>query len=157
MADPTDEWPAIRRFHLQGSCRARDVERELHLEPHASNGKIAVFSPPTYATAHAILNARAFKVIGVDAYQDLAQSDGRRPPSWHALLTVGKVGWNCQTQGDSWTFLAHAAFKQKNGSLWDIAHRVSHQLRVCECASGACDRCRTCRLLRKRTSLVTWL
>lgn len=33
------------------------------------------------------------------------------------------------TSGDD---LAHAAIKRKNGELWDVAHRISHQLHVCD-------------------------
>ena len=39
--------------------------------------------------------------------------------------------WPCEEEVDTWSEIGHAAFTRNNGRLWDIASRVSHQLRVC--------------------------
>src|SRR5690606_22337761 len=41
-------------------------------------------------------------------------------------------GWHCFNQADIWSHIAHAAIKQNNGLLWDVAQRISHLLRVCD-------------------------
>lgn len=44
----------------------------------------------------------------------------------------GTQAWPCAEQADQWSFIAHSAFRQSNGQLWDVASRISHQLRVCD-------------------------
>lgn len=125
-------WPAVRSIHLQGGCRSNDVENMLQLEPVASNGEIASFQTPGYAAAYGLLSKAGFQIIGVDFYTEVEQADGRRLPSWRAYRHIGSTNWPCAEQADTWSFLAHSAIREKNGLLWDVASRISHQLRTCD-------------------------
>ncbi len=132
MTDQAGELPPIRAIHLQGGCRAHDVGNLLHLEPRASNGGVATYEPPSYGGAYKVLHNRGLQVVGVDFYEDLEQAQGRLPPKWRSLHLTGVPGWHCAKQADVWSFLAHSAIKQSNGLLWDVASRISQQLRVCD-------------------------
>jgi hypothetical protein len=129
---PSDRGPA-RCIHLDGGCRALDAQNDkLQLDPAASNGKTAVISLPSYHAAYAVLQKAGLKVVGVDLYCAPEQTDGRRLPDWRGYYPVGTSLWPCAEQADHWSFIAHAAFQQEQGPLWDVASRVSHQLRTCD-------------------------
>lgn len=132
MGDDGSSWPAVRSIHLQGGCRSNDVENMLHLDPVASNGQIASFQTPGYAAAYGLLIKAGFQIIGVDFYMEVEQADGRRLPGWRAYHHIGSTSWPCAEGADTWSFLAHSAIREKNGLLWDVASRISHQLRTCD-------------------------
>lgn len=102
------------------------------MEPYASNSKIASFPLPNYASAYALLAEAGFRTIGADMYTQVEQADGRYLPVWRAYHRSGRSSWPCAEQADEWSFLAHAAIKGKNGLLWDVASRITHQLRTCD-------------------------
>lgn len=130
---PNPEWKAVRCVHLQGGSRAvNGLDPTVQFEAAASNGKVASFETPTYHGLFPLLRRMGFVVVGCDFFFDLAQTDGRRVPDWRAYHVIDRSSWPCAEQADQWSFLAHSAIKQKNGELWDIARRVSNQLRTCD-------------------------
>lgn len=69
-------------------------------------------------------------VIGVDFYSHAGEINGEVPPDWrvfHAHLTSP---WSCANIGMRWSHIGHAAYKRKDGKLWDLASLISHQIRV---------------------------
>jgi hypothetical protein len=126
------EAPAVRSIHLQGGGRANDVGGLLQLELLASNGRHAELIPPSFHHAYGALRRAGFLVVGADFFFEIEQADGRRLPSWRAHHSFRGTSWPCAEQADKWSFIAHSAIRQKNGLLWDVATRVSHQLRACD-------------------------
>jgi hypothetical protein len=130
VIDP--EWKAVRSVHLQGGCRAfNGLNNSVELQPRASNGKIAAIVTPTYHGLFPILAQAGFSVIGADFYFDRDQTDGRRLPEWRAYNALPGSLWPTIDQADQFSFIAHAAIKDKNGELWDIARRITYLLRTC--------------------------
>lgn len=105
---------------------------QLELEPAASNGQIACLFSPNYPQSYELLRKYGLQTLGVDFYLDVAQADGRRLPSWRSYHHIGSTSWPCAEQAETWSFIAHGAFQEKNGLLWDVASRIRHQLRVCD-------------------------
>lgn len=132
VADSEKKMTAVRSIHLQGGCRANDTDLGLRLEQEASNGKIAQFALESWHHAYGRLRAAGFAVIGADFYVDVDQFDGIRPPEWRAHHRLRSTRWPCADQADQWSFIARSAVKVGNGPLWDVASRVSHQLRTCD-------------------------
>ncbi len=54
------------------------------------------------------------------------------PPEWRSINPTAYPPWLCTDQGHNWSFIANAAFIQKDGLFYDIASRISHQIRACE-------------------------
>jgi hypothetical protein len=130
VANP--EWKAVRSVHLQGGCRAfNGLNNSVELRPIASNGKTAAIATPTYPALFGILEQAGFLVIGTDFYFGPEQTDGRRLPEWRSYNVVAGSVWPCIDQADKFSFIAHAAIKNKNGELWDVARRITYLLRTC--------------------------
>lgn len=129
--EPLRPDPAIRSIHLQGGCRANDV-KGWSLSCSHPNGEVAQLTAANFYHAYAALRDAGFLIIGADFYFELEQVDGRRLPSWRAYHRVGATSWPCAEQADQWSFIAHSAFRVQNGLLWDVASRVSYQMRVCD-------------------------
>lgn len=128
----SSEAPAVRSIHLQGGCRANDIGERLQLELIASNGRHAELIPPSFHHAYGVLRRAGFLIVGADFFFEIEQADGRRLPSWQAHHPIRGTSWPCADQADKWSFIAHSAIRQKNGLLWDVATRISHQLRSCD-------------------------
>ncbi len=132
MSATSSEAPAVRSIHLQGGCRANDVGGRLQLELLASNGRHAEVIPPSFHHAYGVLRRAGFLIVGADFFFEIEQADGRRLPSWRAHHPIRGTSWPCADQADKWSSIAHSAIRQKNGLLWDVATRISHQLRTCD-------------------------
>jgi hypothetical protein len=126
------EWNAVRSVHLQGGCRGfSGLPNSVELQPLASNGKIAAIAIPNYHALFSILTQAGFSVIGADFYFDREQTDGRRIPEWRVYNAQPGTLWPCIDQAHQFSFIAHAAIKDKNGELWDVARRITYLLRTC--------------------------
>lgn len=128
-----EELPSLRCFHLQGGCRAHhNTPGWLRLEPHAVDVSEQRLPNTRYELAISDLQQAGLNVIGADFYTDREQCVGIRLPDWRARLSKTTSGWLCAEQSDLWSHIAYAAVKQANGPLWDVASRISYQLRVCD-------------------------
>jgi hypothetical protein len=129
---PDNNIPAVRVFHLQGGCRAHDQSPHLiRIVPIASNGMSASFQTPSFQASYAILHSAGFRVLGVDFYTEQEQLQWLRLPDWRVYHRIGATSWPSAEQADKWSRIAHGAFKAGKGVLWDVASRISYQLRAC--------------------------
>jgi len=125
----------VHCFHLGGGGRALETpSHTLELIPPLSHGARATLPLPGFHAAYAVLEQTGLHVVGIDLYSAPEQADGRQPPDWRAyhLSDASESPWPCADQAAKWSFIAHAAFQEKQGALWDVASRVRHQLRTCE-------------------------
>lgn len=128
MSTAQDEWRAGRIFHLSGGVRAINVEGpKIVFEPHTVAGKICQAQGKSYASTYGDLRKMGFQVLGVDFYSHLWEVEGKTPPDWR----VYEKGWESWQQGQAWSQLANSGFQTKNGYLWDLAGRISQQMRIC--------------------------
>lgn len=44
---------------------------------------------------------------------------------------MAQYHWPSEDEAQRWSQIGHAAFSRNDGRLWDVASRISHQLRVC--------------------------
>jgi hypothetical protein len=106
--------------------------QQLFIDPIPLEQKSAGFETTNYTAAYQVLAALNLPIVGVDFVEEERQLDGRRPPSWRAYHRSAKTTWPCVEQADQWSFIAHAAIQRGNGLLWDVARRISSQLRTCD-------------------------
>jgi hypothetical protein len=132
LEQPQSKAPAVRSFHLQGGCRSNDVGGRLRFILPTSNGKLLELTTPSFHHAYGTLRKAGFLIVGADFYFGVDQTDGRRLPDWRAHHPIQGTSWPCADQADKWAHVAHAAIRRKNGLLWDVATRVSRQLRTCD-------------------------
>ena len=52
------------------------------------------------------------------------------PTNWRTYHPWQDTVWPCRDEIDRWAQIGYAASKTKNVKLWDVARRISHQLRV---------------------------
>lgn len=125
--------PALRCIHLLGGCRAHHYAGNwIRLEPLALDVSELIVEVSEYAAAYAALHRIGLPVIGVDFYSDPAQVQDIRPPDWRSYLQSANTSWLCAAQADAWSQIAYGAVRQTRGHFWDVASRVSYQLRACQ-------------------------
>ncbi|MGY8810839.1 MAG: hypothetical protein ACKVK5_07365 [Pseudomonadales bacterium] len=127
------EWqPVLREVHLYGGGRALNcLNSTVDITPKTVNGKHARVKLKNFGGLYSDLIKLGLNIVGCDFFTSTESAEGSRPPEWRSRNVIGPA-WLCTDQGNEWSFIAHAAFKQKNGLLYDIASRISHQLRACE-------------------------
>jgi hypothetical protein len=129
VSNPIDPWPSSRLFHLTGGVRAYNLEGpETDFEPMVLGDKVCKIRVPNYASAYKHIESLGVQVIGVDFYTHALELKGEAPPHWR----VFSRGWPTATQAQQWAEISHAAFEEKNGHLWDLASRISQQVRTCD-------------------------
>jgi hypothetical protein len=104
----------------------------IQLEPHAPDGSELILPVAEYGAAYTALRDAALGVIGVDMYTATEQANRCRLPDWRSYTRYKGTSWLCAEQADYWSKLAHGAIREGSGRLWDVASRISNQLRVCE-------------------------
>lgn len=126
------EWPAARLIHLSGGCRAiNNPGPTVDLHPAALNGKNARIDLKEYGAIYADLESLGLPIVGVDFYSHVMEVEGRVPPNWRPYHKSPISVWSCQETGQKWRRISLGAHQRKNGRLWDLASRISHQSRVC--------------------------
>jgi len=134
MAETIDKPKALRIIHLPGGCRAvNGFDQNVIFEPDALNGKKAGFITKTYGQIFSDLESLNLKLIGVDFYSHSLEFEGITPPNWRSFHRCPETVsvWQSEDETQRWSQIGHAAFSRNNTRLWDIASRISHQLRVC--------------------------
>ena len=129
-ATVTEEWPAIRNFHLVGGVRALSLPgRKLTLECPVLSGKTAAFSLRNYADVYGVLDAVKLELLGVDFISHVLEASGQMPPDWQPWCAARS--WSCKDAANEWARIAHGARDANNAHAYDLSRRVSHQIRVC--------------------------
>lgn len=133
MAIASSNTDFLHRIHLEGgvslySQRGDDLEFVFGTEGVELHGLTA---PPS-ASIWEIALRMGLRIVGVDTFQTVEQRQGIDPPTWQALDARTGLHARTQTVSDAWSFIAHAGFRQKKARLFDLASRLSHQLRTCE-------------------------
>src|SRR5471032_1569332 len=128
------QWQAVVRVvHLQGGCRALNgMNPQVAFEPDLLNGGRLGLTLPAFNSLFRQISDLGVAVIGCDFLTSAAEAEGYAPPQWRSFNGASDNARTCAYQGDHWSFIANGAFKNGLGLLWDIAGRVSHQLRACD-------------------------
>ncbi|MBS7558355.1 hypothetical protein KHO49_08255 [Pseudomonas sp. RC4D1] len=128
------EWqPVLRELHLYGGGRILNgMDQKADLRPSAMNGKSATLTIKSYGSFYADVKALGFQIVGCDFFHTEEQAKSFVPPEWRSINPAASPTWICTDQGHNWSFIANAAFLKKNGLFYDIASRISHQIRACE-------------------------
>lgn len=129
MDEKSDPWPSSRLFHLTGGVRAYNLEGpDIDFEPLVVGGKKCVIHVKDYASAFGHIQRLGLKIVGVDYYTHSGELRGEAPPSWRYF----NQGWPTWELGQKWAQISHAGFNRKAGRLWDLASRLSQQVRTCD-------------------------
>lgn len=128
----SEEWPTARVVHIKGGIRAvNKYGPPVHLHPEALNNKLATFETRSYGSLFNSLETRQLPIIGVEFYTYSHQFEGTALPEWRVFSRDASTVWGNEEGSQLWSNIGTGAHKEKNGRLWDVASRVSHQLGVC--------------------------
>ncbi|MBQ1767327.1 MAG: hypothetical protein IIZ92_31105, partial [Aquincola sp.] len=124
-------WLAARTVHFPGGCRAfNGFDPLLEFEPALVGGRRIRSTVRTYPSLYADLKALDLAPIGVDFISSPRDLQMAAPANWRSFHPWPDTVWPCQDEADKWAQIGHAGAKIEDSGLWDIARRVSHQLRV---------------------------
>lgn len=132
MRTPHPEWLAARVVHLTGGCRAyNDFDPLLEFEPALASGQKVRMNIREYKSLYADLKRADLAAIGYDFITNSLEAKSLVPTNWRTFHPWPGSVWPCQDEIDRWSHIGYAGSKANDPKLWDIARRVSHQLRVC--------------------------
>jgi hypothetical protein len=125
-------WPAARNVHLLGGARAfNGLDPQVVFTPSVQPGGAFAITLAHYHSIHSRLGELGVTAIGFD-FITSSEAEGLLPTNWRPFLPLGgNVLWPCNDQVAAWAHIAHAAYEANDPRLWDLARRLSHQLRVC--------------------------
>lgn len=128
------DWlPVLRELHLYGGGRVfNGMDQKADLSPNAMNGKSACFNIKSFESLYSDVKRLGLQIVGCDFFHTEDQVKSFAPPEWRSLNPAAAPLWLCTDQGHNWSFIANSAFLQKDGLFYDIASRISHQIRACE-------------------------
>lgn len=127
------EWLAARTVHLIGGCRAfNGFDPTVKFFPRTLDGPVMTIRSARYRALYADLERLDVAPIGFEFLTNSLEAKGLVPTNWRTYhpWERGKV-WPCNDQMDLWVQVAYAASEMGDAVLWDLARRISHQLRVC--------------------------
>ncbi|MGQ3319112.1 hypothetical protein ACT4MW_07200 [Pseudomonas brassicacearum subsp. neoaurantiaca] len=123
------EWLAAREVHISGGIRVLSYGGSCNfLYPGDMTGEKKAIQIQTYTSLFSDIRRLGLEVVGCDFFTG-PHSHAR--PEWRIKSSLGS-DWLTWDQGRDWSFIAHGAFKKGDSKLYDIATRISHQLRSCE-------------------------
>ena len=127
------EWLAARTVHLVGGCRAfNGFDPIVEFFPRTLDGQMLRIQSKHYGSLYADLKSLDVAPIGFEFLTNSLEAKGLVPKNWRTFHPWGgKNVWPCNDQMDAWAQIAYAASEESNAVLWDLARRISHQLRVC--------------------------
>lgn len=90
------------------------------------------FDSRRYDSLYSELSSLEIAPIGFEFITNSLEAKGLMPTNWRTYhpWEKNKV-WPCNDEMDKWAQIAYAASEINDAALWDIARRISHQLRVC--------------------------
>jgi hypothetical protein len=126
-------WLAARTAHLPGGLRAfNGLEPTVHVYPVLPGQPEPRFPARAYGTLYRDLQARDLLPIGFEFLSNSLEAKGLVPTNWRSYHPWGpKNIWPCEVQIEEWSQIGWVASQEGRAELWDLARRVSHQLRVC--------------------------
>ena len=132
MNSSHQQWPASRIVHLLGGIRAINIDGpQVSIEPKTLHGKVTQFNTRSYGAIYSDIQQLGFAVVGVDFFTHISEVNGETPPNWRVYNQYPSTPWTSEETAQLWKGIAHSAFKQKHGHIWDLASRIGHQIRVC--------------------------
>jgi len=121
-----------RRIHLVGGMHAVNINGlEVQISPNTLHGKVTRFYAHSFESIYSDLQDLGFSIVGVDFYSHVAEVKGEVPPNWRVFNQCADTAWPSEEAARIWKGIAHVAFQQKEGHIWDLCSRIGHQLRVC--------------------------
>lgn len=99
--------------------------------PIAKNGKQARITLAAYGGIYSALQSLGLLIVGVDFYSHIIEVEGKVPPNWRPYQQSPTTAWLWDETDLKWSQISHGAHRRRNGRLWDLASRISHQMRVC--------------------------
>ena len=133
MPSATPGWLSARTVHLLGGSRAfNGLEPTVHLYPTVPKERQLSFQAKAYGSIYGDLAERDVAPIGFEFLSRREEVERTIPISWRPYLPWEKKKiWPCDDQMQLYSQIGFAAGQQKEAQLWDVARRISHQLRVC--------------------------
>ena len=132
MTQENNNWPAARIVHLGGGVRAiNNSGPTVSFDPLTIEGKQGQFQISQYGAIYHSLESLRVAIVGVDFYSHVLEAKGIVPPNWRSYHRTSTTSWPTEEAAQKWRHIGHAAFKKKDGKLWDLGSRIGHQLRVC--------------------------
>lgn len=133
MPSDGQTWLAARTAHLPGGLRAfNGLEPTVHVYPVAPGQPEPRFLARAYGTLYQDLQARDLLPIGFEFLTNSLEAKGLVPKNWRSYHPWGpKNIWPCEVQIEEWSQIGWVASQERRAELWDLARRISHQLRVC--------------------------
>ncbi|GAA0740433.1 hypothetical protein LRH25_24610 [Ideonella azotifigens] len=133
MSGDGQKWLAARTGHLLGGLRAfNGFEPTVHVYPAVPGQQELKFLSRAYGTLYQDLKARDLLPIGFEFLTNSLEVKGLVPTNWRSYHPWGpKNIWPCEVQIEDWSQIGWVASKEGKAELWDLARRISHQLRVC--------------------------
>jgi hypothetical protein len=95
------------------------------------SGKVLTGRLSDYWALYRTLESGNLKILGVDFISDIRQAESRSPVEWRVYQSRPSTLWPSENQAQNWRKIANSAYNEKMGHLWDLASRISHQIRVC--------------------------
>jgi hypothetical protein len=133
MQSQQSGWLAARTVHLVGGCRAfNGFDPAVEFFPRTLDGKVMRYQSRQYGRLYAELASMEIAPIGFEFLTNSLEAKELVPTNWRAYYPRGgKEIWPCNDEMDRWSHISYAAGQVDDAVLWDIARRISHQLRVC--------------------------
>lgn len=123
------EWLSVREVHISGGIRVLSYDRSCNfLYPGDMAGEKTTIEIQKYSSLFSDIKRLGLEVVGCDFFTG---SHLEAPPEWRSKPS-SSLGWLTWEQGRDWSFIAHGAFRKGDSKLYDVATRISHQLRSCE-------------------------
>lgn len=125
------KWPASRIVHLAGGGRAFNIEGPMVvIHPPGLGGNPIQFSVRSYGSIYKEIEDLGLKIIGVDFITHVLELKGLFPLHWRSYHRHKGRSWATFDATQTWSNIGNAAFRRKDGVLWDLASRISYQLRA---------------------------
>ncbi|QSB00880.1 hypothetical protein JWZ98_19860 [Methylomonas sp. EFPC1] len=125
------EWPSIRVVHLKGGLRCtNEANPKCELYP-ASKNQSFIFNTSHYKLLYSSIESLNQEIIGIEFIDNSYQAKGADLPEWRAYNKSCSDRWINEEAAILWGNLGNSAYTIKDGRLWDLSNRISHQLRVC--------------------------
>ncbi|MEX5586888.1 hypothetical protein [Pseudomonas urmiensis] len=125
-----DRPQVLREVHTLGGGRViNGIDDVAVIQPGPVGSQELRFPIGGFTTLYSDVTNLGLTVVGCDFYHG---GNDHNPPEWRPKNLRGESAWICSDQGHKWSFLANAAFQAKQGRLYDICARISHQIRSCE-------------------------
>jgi hypothetical protein len=123
------EWLSVREVHISGGIRALSYDRSCNfLYPGNMTGEKIAIEIQKYSSLFSDIRRLGLEVVGCDFFTG---APSEAPPEWRSKSSSSS-GWLTWEQCRDWSFIANGAFRGGDSKLYDIATRISHQLRSCE-------------------------